>query len=111
VAEPQGRALPRQPDKAAEGPSVRGHDDGTAWPKLSVIGGGYAGTDGNHIVRRMEGYTDVWWKYNGPEWTQVNHKEGYKESLYSTNKWSRSNTNNRGGGGMDRKMGTRRQGA
>jgi len=59
VAEPQERVLPRQPDKAADSPSVRGHDDGTAWPKLSVIGGGYAGTDGNHIVRRMERYTDV----------------------------------------------------
>jgi len=57
-------------------------------PKIYLSGGGYMGTKGNENVRTLEGYVDMWWSDNGSKWTRVNHEEGFKDSLYSTNEWT-----------------------
>jgi hypothetical protein len=46
------------------------------------------GTKGNSDVRTLEGYVDLWWSYNGSMWFKVNHEQGEKRSLYSTNEWT-----------------------
>ena len=56
--------------------------------KLYLSGGGYMGTKGNSDVRTLEGYVDLWWSYNGSSWFKVNHEQGEKRSLYSTNEWT-----------------------
>ena len=58
------------------------------WPKLYISGGGYMGIKGNSDVRILEGYVDLWWSYNGSMWFKVNHEQGEKRSLYSTNEWT-----------------------
>ncbi len=63
-------------------------------PKIFLSGGGYMGTKGNSVVDTLEGYVDMWWSYDGSYWVRVNYEEGEKESLYSTNEWTSTLTNN-----------------
>ena len=62
--------------------------------KVFLSGGGYMGAKGNSVVRFLEGYLDMWWSYDGSEWFRVNYEEGNGESLYSTNEWTHTKTNN-----------------
>lgn len=40
-------------------------------PRIFVLGGGYIGQKQNNVVRKMEGYSDLWWTRNGQDWTKV----------------------------------------
>ena len=68
--------------------SVNGGEHPYVPSKLYLSGGGYMGTKGNSDVRTLEGYVDLWWSYNGSMWFKVNHEQGEKRSLYSTNEWT-----------------------
>jgi len=57
-------------------------------PRMFIVGGGYMGKKGNHIVRRMEAYVDAWWSRDGLDWTQVSYKERYGPALYTTQEWA-----------------------
>eukprot|EP00957_Ditylum_brightwellii_P090013 6855444-Ditylum_brightwellii.AAC.1 len=74
----------------------RSNSDATpATPKMYIMGGGYMGTKGNNVVRKLEGYVDAWWSYDGSVWNRIDYEEGYKDNLYSTNEWSVANTDGR----------------
>ena len=65
------------------------HEDGlVSYPRIYIAGGGYMGTKGNNVVRRLEGYVDVWWSHDGSNWYRTNYMEGSKSNLYSTSDWS-----------------------
>jgi len=65
-------------------------DEDKIQPRIYIAGGAYMGTHENNVVRELEGYVDVWWSYNGSKWNRINHVEGSKASLYSTNEWTRT---------------------
>lgn len=57
-------------------------------PKMIIAGGAYTGEKGNNVVYNLEGYTDMYWSYDGSHWTKVNYEEGKRESLWSSNEWT-----------------------
>jgi hypothetical protein len=57
-------------------------------PRMYIFGGGYIGTKGNNVVRKMEAYVDAWWSRDGRDWKRVHYKERYSEALYSTQEWA-----------------------
>ncbi|CAM9406465.1 unnamed protein product [Chrysoparadoxa australica] len=75
-------------------PPDEGHEGDLPAPRMWLGGGGYMGTKGNNIVRRMIGFVDMWWSTNGLDWHQVNHQEGFGGSLYSNMEWAKTVVDN-----------------
>ncbi len=53
-----------------------------------LSGGGYIGTKGNSVVRKMDAFVDMWFSRDGLEWHKVSYDEGSGSNRYSSMNWA-----------------------
>ncbi len=56
--------------------------------RLWLSGGGYIGTKGNNVVRKLDAFVDMWFSRDGLEWHKVSYDEGSGSNRYSSMNWA-----------------------